>query len=264
MLLGMTGHAGFSAARVARPRQREKAADNVRRAEDAMTDVGSSARQSIKQLILVPAIVTLVVTLLRLLGELQHWSTAWFTTDMGPSIVAIVWLAPLFGVYFALRLAARGEGPASPWRAIVFAMLGVAVVVASFFVPPALHLNSSFYTRLIAIWSILALGTLATLPGWPTLFKTMLAYAYSARIPVAILMFFAIRGSWGTHYDAAPSDMPAGMALLPKYLWLGFFPQLIFWVGFTTVSGMLCGSIAAASARLVRRAQPGAERRSAA
>jgi hypothetical protein len=225
-----------------------------------MTDADSSARQSIKQLILVPAIITLVVTLLRLLGELCHWSTAWFTTDMGPSIVAIVWLAPLFGVYFALRLAARGEGPASPWRAILFAMLGVAVVIAAFFVAPALHLNASFCTRLIAIWSILALGTLATLAGWPTLFKTMLAYAYSARVPVAILMFFAIRGGWGTHYDAAPSDMPAGMALLPKYLWLGFFPQLIFWVGFTTVSGMLFGSVAAALARLVRRAPASGER----
>jgi len=229
-----------------------------------MTDANRSARQPIKKLILAPAIITLVVTLLRLFGELRHWSTAWFSTDMGASIVAIVWLAPLFGVYFALRLSARGGGPASPWRAILFAMLGVAVVLVGFFVAPALHLNSSFYTRLVAVWSVLALGTLATLPGWPTLFKTMLAYAYSARIPVAILMFFAIRGSWGTHYDAAPSDMPAGMALLPKYLWLGFFPQLIFWVGFTTVSGMLFGSIAAALARLVRRARPGAEGSSAA
>jgi hypothetical protein len=90
----------------------------------------------------------------------------------------------------------------------------------------------------------------------------MLAYAYSARVPVAILMFFAIRGGWGTHYDAAPSDMPAGMALLPKYLRLGFFPQLILWVGFTTVSGMLFGSVAAALARLARRTPASGERSS--
>jgi hypothetical protein len=219
-----------------------------------MANADSSSRHPIKQLILFPAIITLAVTLLRLIGELRHWSTAWFTTDMGASIVAIVWLAPLFGVYFALRLVANGEGPASLWRAILFAILGVAVMIAEPFVTSALHLNSSFSTRLTAIWSFLALGALATLPGWPTLFKTMLAYAYSARVPVAILMFFALRGGWGTHYDLPPPDVPAGMALLPKFLWAAFFPQLIFWVGFTTIAGMLFGSMAAGLARLVRRA----------
>jgi len=219
-----------------------------------MTNADSSTRHSIKQLILVPAIITLAVTLLRLIGELRHWSTAWFTTDMGASIVGIVWLAPLFGAYLGLRLEAMGEGPAAAWRAALFAILGVAVVIAGPFVISALRLNSSFYTRLIALWSVLALGALATLPGWPTLFKTMLAYAYSARVPVAVIMLLALRGDWGTHYDAAPPDVPVGLAPLPKFLWLAFFPQLIFWVGFTTVSGMLFGGIAVGLSRLRRRA----------
>jgi hypothetical protein len=31
-------------------------------------------------------------------------------------------------------------------------------------------------------------------PAWLALFKVLLAYGYAARIPVAIVMFFAIRG----------------------------------------------------------------------
>jgi hypothetical protein len=215
---------------------------------------------SIRQLILVPALISLGVTLLRLVGELQHWPAAWFTTDMGASFVAIVWLAPVFGIYFALRLAANGEGPRSTWRAILFALLGLAVMLAQGRIASALHVGTTFHARLVYIWSILALAALVTLPGWPALWKTQLAYAYSARLPVAIIMFFAMRGHWGTHYDLAPSDTPADFGLVSKYLWLGFFPQLVFWVGFTVTSGMLFGTLAGALARLFRRVPPRAAR----
>ena len=36
------------------------------------------------------------------------------------------------------------------------------------------------------------------------------------------------------------------MSLLPKFLWLAFFPQLVLWVGFTVVAGSMTGSLAAA------------------
>lgn len=217
----------------------------------------SGAKPSTLQLILVPTALTLAMTLFRLVGELRHWSAAWFTTSMGPSIVAIVWLAPVFGIYFALRLASRGEGPSSTWRAALFALLGVAIVMGQGKIASVLHLNPApgFYGRLLYIWLILAVAALVTLPGWPALFKTMLAYAYSARIPVAIVMFFAMRGNWGTHYDLGPGDTPAGISFGMRYLWLAFLPQLVFWVGFTIVAGMLLGTIAAGLARLIGRAR---------
>jgi hypothetical protein len=40
-----------------------------------------------------------------------------------------------------------------------------------------------------------------------------------------------------------------------KFLWLGLFAQLIFWVAFTVLAGMLFGSLAAVVARLVRRTE---------
>lgn len=213
-----------------------------------MADDSSPKRFSISKLILIPALMTLAVTILRLAGELSHGSRMWFTTDMGASIVGIVWLAPVFGAYFAIRLVRNGNAPPSFWRALAFAGLGVAILFARGIIAQGLGLlglQPTFQVRLVFIWALLAVAALATLPGWPALFKTQLAYAYTARIPVALIMFFAIRGHWGTHYDAAPPDVPAGIGLIAKYLWLGFFPQLVFWVGFTVVSGMVVGSLVA-------------------
>jgi len=209
---------------------------------------------STQRLILVPAIISLAVTSLRLVGELDHWSKTYFNTEVGGggAIVGITWLAPIFGMYFAIRLAAASEGPRSALRAIGFGLLGGVIIVGSL---PAERLvlpsPPSFQVRLLYIWAMFALAGLVTLPGWPRLWKTLLAYAYAVRIPIVIIMFFAFRGAWGTHYDALPPDF-TGPSLMSKWLWLGFFPQLILWVGFTLASGMLFGGIASAVTRLFR------------
>lgn len=220
--------------------------------------MNTESQSSTWRLVRVPAVVTVVVTIVRLVGELNHWSSVWFASDMGASVVGIVWLAPVFGVYFALKLVAGGRGPTSVWRAAAFTVLGVAIIMARAGIASVLHFfftqfNPTFHARLVFIWSVLAVAALATLPGWPALFKTLVAYGYAARIPVAIIMFFAYRGHWGTHYDAVPSDFPAGMSLGSTWLWMGFFPQLIFWVGFTLVSGMLFGTVAGVAAGFLER-----------
>jgi hypothetical protein len=219
----------------------------------------NSPRLSTAYLILVPAIISLAVTLLRLVGELQHWSKTYFNTEVGGggAIIGITWLAPVFGIYFAIRLVAT-EGPPSALRAIGFGLLGGVIMVGS--LPAQRFLLSSppsFQARLLYIWAMTALAGLVTLPGWPRLWKTLLAYAYAARIPVVIIMFFAFRGGWGTHYDALPPDF-TGISLMSKWFWLGFFPQLILWVGYTLASGMLFGSLALAVARLFRPAHAAA------
>jgi len=222
-----------------------------------LTGTTSKLPLSITRLILIPGAITLAVTVLRLVGELRHWSTAWFNPEAGGpwSIVGITWLAPIFGIYFAVRLACSGEGPKSSWRAIVFAILGIGVGVAGIYLYIALRPPFSFEGRLVYFWALQVLAAMVTLPGWPALFRTLLAYGLAARIPVAVVMFFAFRGNWGTHYDALPPDFPTGMGLLAKYLWLGFVPQLTYWVGFTILMGMLFGALAAGLARLLRRPQ---------
>jgi len=210
-----------------------------------------SERLSIPKLVLVPGLITLAVTILRLVGELQHWSGAWFNRSMGLSIIGITWLAPVFGIYFAVRLANSEQRPKSFPKAIGHACLGAVILVVLAFAPSLLGVEHSFYGRLLYGWAIFVIGALVAWRGWPALFKTLLAYGYFARVPVALIMFLAYRGNWGTHYDAVPSDVPA-LSLLPKYLWLGFFPQLVLWVAFTILSGMLLGTLVAGIARLVK------------
>jgi hypothetical protein len=222
--------------------------------EEALVDEPSATRLDIKRLILVPALVTLTVTVARLAGELGHGPRRLFNSDPGGSwaVVGIIWLAPIFGIYFALKLAANGHGPKSLVRAVGFACLGMAVVFAFSFVGALLHLQQHFWVRLLYFWTIVAVAALVTLPGWRDLFRTLVAYAYAARVPVAVVMLFAFWRDWGTHYDAVPADLPEGLSLMTKYLWLGFFPQLTLWVGATVLAGMLFGSLAAAIARLPR------------
>jgi hypothetical protein len=218
-------------------------------------DEASTPAVNFKRMILVPALVTLAVTAVRLAGELLHGPGRLFNSEPGGpwSIVGIIWLAPIFGIYFALKLAAHGQGPKSLGRAVAFALLGFAVVFAFSIVGALLHLQQHFWGRLLYLWTVVAVAAIVTRPGWAALFRALVTYAYAARVPVAVVMFFAFWKDWGTHYDAIPPDLPDGPGLMAKYLWLGFFPQLIFWAGVTVLAGMLTGSLAAAIANLARR-----------
>jgi hypothetical protein len=220
-------------------------------AGSASPDNDMSEKLPMARLVLVPGLITLAVTVLRLVGEFRHWSSLWFNRSMGLSIIGIAWLAPLFGIYFALRLSNPQQRPKSFPKAIGYAFLGALVLVALAFARGLLGVEHSFYGRLLYGWAIFVIGALVAWRGWPALFKTLLAYGYFARVPVAIIMFLAYRGNWGTHYDAVPADVPT-LGLLTKYLWLGFLPQLIVWVAYTILAGMLAGTLVAGIARLVK------------
>jgi len=208
----------------------------------------ASGGPSVKQLILVPALITLGVTLLRLVGELQNWSPVLFNRSAGGggAIVGISWLVIVFGVYFALKLVQAGQGPASAGRAIGFAFLGLLIASAVGF--SAVGLSSNPVVQI----SGFVVGSLVAIPvafrGWPAMARTLLAYALAARIPVVLVMLFAIMGDWGTHYDAPPPNFPPSSPLV-EWLLTGLIPQMTIWIYVTVVGGMLVGGIAAALAR---------------
>ncbi len=88
-----------------------------------MADTTSPTPLSIRQLILVPSLITLAVTLLRLTGELRRWGSPWFEYESG--IVGITWLPAIFGFYFALKLWRAGERAERVGRAFGLALVGV-------------------------------------------------------------------------------------------------------------------------------------------
>lgn len=211
-----------------------------------MAKADSSSSLSISRLIMGPALITLGITILRLVGELQHWSTLLFNTSAGggAAIIGIAWLPFIFGPYFALKFAGAGEGPSSAGKAIGFAVLGIVLLLGGSFVAfaPPITFPGKFPVGLL----LMAAGVAVPLSAWQGLGKALLAYGYAARIPVAIVMFFAIRGSWGTHYDALPPQYNGPADFWGKYFLLGLVPQLVFWVAYTVVLGSLCGGITAA------------------
>ena len=199
------------------------------------------------KLIRIPALVTLVITVVRLTGELQHWSPFWFNPNPGGggALIGIVWLVPIFGIYFALKLKNMGEMP-KIGRTFGFAVIGLAVTIGGFFLAKLIFHGGPML--IIAANLMAGVGGLIQLYGWPGLSRILLAYAFAARIPVAVIMFFAIKGNWGTHYDGPPPGFPE-MAWFPKFVLIGLLPQLIGWVTFTLIFGALAGAIAAAVTR---------------
>ena len=213
--------------------------------------MATTSPTSIGKLILVPSIITLAITILRLVGELQHWNTSLFNPAAGGggALIGISWLPPIFGIYFAYKLIHNGESPeTSGWRVLLFALLGMGLMVGGSFLAFGGGPSIDSPVRVIGgLLIILAAVAIQFLP-WRKLAKVLLAYAFAARIPVAILMFFAIRGNWGTHYDVAPPDFPE-MDWFSKYLLIGLLPQMVIWIAFTVLTGALTAGITAALMR---------------
>jgi hypothetical protein len=219
-----------------------------------MTD-NSSSHINITKLILVPSIITLAVTLLRLVGELQHWPSVLFSREAGGggSIIGITWLVLIFGAYFAVKLARSGEEVPGAGRVIGFALLGLVITFVGGWL--GFGMKAEFPGKIIIGLVLIALGAIMPFLGWRMLAKVLLAYGYAARIPVLIVMYFAFRGNWGTHYDAVPPEIP-DMPFWTKFFQLAVVPQMVMWIAFTLIVGSIFGGIAVAFARRRKASQP--------
>lgn len=210
---------------------------------------------STRQLVLVPALITLAVTLLRLTGELMHWSPSLFNASAGGggALVGIAWLVPIFGAYFAVKLVRAGEVPTGVGAALGLAVLGFALLPLVGFAGAAAGLPQQSFTLfgLFIVFSVV--GAFVAYRGWPALGRTLLAYGLAARIPVAVVMLLAMLGNWGTHYDVAPPNFPP-MGTLAKWFTIGVLPQLTVWIWFTMAAGAIAGTITAAVMRAKRPA----------
>jgi hypothetical protein len=198
------------------------------------------------RLILVPSVITLAITLLRLVGELQHWPTALFNPKAGggAAVIGISWLPLIFGVYFALKLSEAGQGPEDRGRALRLSVIGTLLFIGTIVVVAVPQIPVLIKVIVGIILAVLAIGLQYS--GWPKLFNVLLAYGYAARIPVLIVMYIAMRGNWGTHYDVAPDGFAPDTAFWSKFMQLAFLPQMFIWIVLTIIPGMLTGSIAAA------------------
>ncbi len=212
---------------------------------------------NVRKLILVPAMIALSITIIRLLGELGGGSSALFNRAAGGggALVGIVWLVPIFGAYFAVKLAGGGHEPVSAGRVVGFSVLGLGAgsVIMGLTVALTGDPNVSLSLPAAALQQV-GLGIAALVAiliqrnVWPAFFRTMLSYAFASRIPVVIVMFLAMMGEWGTHYELGPPGYPE-MGFLTEFVLIAVMPQLTFWIMFTVVVGSLVGGVAACLVR---------------
>ncbi len=207
-----------------------------------MTEANRHAHLSIVRLILLPAVISLAVTLLRLVGELEHWPKPLVNpAECGKAILGVNWLIPIFGIYFALRLVDREMGPNHLGQTIGYASLGLLMKLAgtllmerSFGIAYPIPLGVNFALTLTGIF-LLAIA-------WPGLFKALFGYGYTARIPVAIVEYFAMRGNWGTHYDALDPRFPP-MGFFAKYVRVSLVGNLFFAEAYVVIVGAIFGGL---------------------
>jgi hypothetical protein len=202
-----------------------------------------------------PALIALAITLLRLAGELRGWSETWFSRETGgllPAglagvLVGITWLALPFGAWFAWKLARSGVARPKAGRAIGIAALAIVVLYGGTRLVRLFSLP--FAGFLLAIWTAGVLAAVVAWQAWPALGRVLLAYGVLSRAAVALVMLLAMHGRWGTHYDYADSPGVRELPFWTSYLMLAFVPQLVFWVAYTVVVGMLTGAVVGAAVR---------------
>jgi hypothetical protein len=203
-----------------------------------------------------PLALTVAVTLLRLVGELRHWSPEWFSPLPGGGLarVGIVWLAPVVGFWFGWRLQRAGVRAPALGRAAGVPLAALLGALALGWLAER-QLGRTWQTT-FALWAVVSLLALAAgVWAWPALGRVLLAYAVAARAAVAAVAAVAVWRSWGTHYDAPPPGFPA-LPQLKRWLWTGLLPQMTVWVAFTVLVGAACGALGwLAASRTPRRAR---------
>ncbi len=208
-----------------------------------------STQHSARDLLLVPTLVTLAITILRLFGELYNWSAFWFnpTAGGGGAPIGIVWLVPIFGFWFGWKLSRDGSGPESLAKAFLYPVGAIVVLVVGFTVANYL----GFLTALGLIISVAASWGAVYVAGmsWKRMGSLLLVYGLAARIPVAVIMLIAILGDWQTHYDVVPPGYSGPSEPFMKWVVIGLVPQLTFWLSFTNIVGGIFGAVAAALSR---------------
>ena len=174
----------------------------------------SEASQSpVARAVWTAAAVSLLVTLVRLLGELQHWHPAVFGTGAGGdnSPLGITWLVLPFGFWFGRALAKNGSRPASLGKTALFCLLGIGLTVGVFAL--AVTQIADWQLRMLVLGGGTAACGLIALIAWPRRWMTLVAYGFLARLPGVVVQYLSIENGWDVHFAKGPPDAPPEMAL---------------------------------------------------
>ncbi|MBL9075921.1 MAG: hypothetical protein JNL08_00375 [Planctomycetes bacterium] len=206
------------------------------------------------RLVLVPALLTLVITVLRLVGQIQGWNPTIFgrpEAGGGGAVLGISWLIFVFGLWFGIRLQRSGAGPKAPGRALLTSVIAIAVVFGGMAALQAAGVmwfpdeqNPGEPRGLGWMLGLMACGCLVAALAWGRAALVLLVYGLLARIPVVIVTLIALgQVGWTTHYTQIPPFF-TNVAEADRAQFL-LMPQLTFWPGLTVLFGTAMASLGA-------------------
>lgn len=190
-----------------------------------------------------PVLISVVVLVVRLAGELMELDPAWFAREAGGrgSIVGVFWLIPLFGFAFGWYLTGKRHAPDRPGLSIVLHLLGLAALIAGV----ALVFGMGELEPPIG-YAVLAGAALVSLAfawrGWRELLRYTLGYGLVVRIAVLAITGLAVLFDWDTHFTRVPEEM-AAKPRTEQLIGL-CVAQLTIWVPGTVLIGGAFGSVA--------------------
>lgn len=202
--------------------------------------------------VLIAAVLSLAIVVLRLYGELNIWDPKYFSTEAGggQSLLGITWLVPLFGFWFGRRLAQGGHRPKSTGLALAMCVAGAALAAAIGWVSFGTELlgpADDLVTKVNVFFPATAVCGLLLLVAWPRAWTVLAIYGVLARIPVIVIQYLAFARGWHTHFNAADKKHPMDDATLNHLLLLA---QGLLWpFGFTVLVGGLFATIGALTVR---------------
>lgn len=209
------------------------------------------------RLVLVPALLTLVVTVLRLVGQIQGWNPQVFgkpEVGGGGAILGISWLILVFGFWFGRRLRQGGQTPPQLGRAaglfLAAALVGLGLMLGLRMLgviwwPGEGETGAprGSLWMVVSMWIPVAIALVA----WRQAALTLLLYAVLARVPVLVVTWLCIQQGWETHYTKLPPGFPP---VEGTELFFGLsFSQVVMWLPFTTVVGGLFACLGAATTK---------------
>lgn len=204
----------------------------------------ADGKPSSLRLILVPVLLTLAVSIVRLVGELQGWLTN--ESGGGGTLVGITWLVFVFGGWFGFRLSRLGSAPLLK-PAWLWGLLPVLAFVGTFawrmqgvdLKDTSAAAQEHIATTLQIACLVGGAGAIVTFATWPRLAWTLLLYGLGARIPVMAITWLAKDRGWNTHYTKlGPAGIEKDMA---ETLASTSLAQFGLWVPFTVLAGGLVG-----------------------
>jgi hypothetical protein len=210
-----------------------------------MNEATVSAVRACARALWIAGLITLAITVLRVVGEVNQWAPLLFARSAGggAGLVGIGWLIPAVGFWFGRTLARRGHEVGDRARALRrcgLGLLGVAVTLAlgRFVLPVTV---GTFAFVLVA----LAACSPAAFAAWPALARVLLVYALLARLPTVLVTILAVANDWGTHYERlAPGSAPMSDGARTLVLCAA---QFGIWIPLTLLLGSLAGTLAGRS-----------------